>query len=145
MELKCCPFCGGSPKITCLLKGNPYEAWYVQCMNPECEAAIRRPAKTEEDAAEQWNRRAEEKIADKVERDADNTLDARLIDQEGIADFCNGITEKFGENSQWTALLLLLQFDPKTGKIPEYLRTGLFDGMIDFIENHPIVRKIFLK
>ena len=142
MELKYCPFCGGSPKITCLLRGSPYEGWYVQCMNLECEAEIKHPAKKEVVAIEQWNRRAEEKAAEDVERDISN-VSVKGINQEEIADFCRDIMEKFGKNAQWTALILLLQMDSKTGKIPEYLKTGLFDGMIDFIENHPAVQKAF--
>lgn len=75
MEVKCCPFCGGNPKITCLLKGSPFEAWYIKCMNPECDAEIKCPSKTEEEAVIRWNQRTEDKASDEVTRDILESFD----------------------------------------------------------------------
>ena len=67
--LKSCPFCGGAPEI---IRANRYPkwevpimkavpCWMVYCVNPDCIIYKARDAyyKTEEDAIEAWNRRAE--------------------------------------------------------------------------------------
>lgn len=52
-ELKPCPFCGGEAELLNSLYGE----WIVRC--PDCEGMVEKWRETEEEAAEQWNRRAD--------------------------------------------------------------------------------------
>lgn len=51
-KLKPCPFCGGEPEM---INYSEHE-WLVNC--PECCGMVERWRETEKEAAEQWNRRA---------------------------------------------------------------------------------------
>lgn len=51
-ELKPCPFCGGEPEM---INYSEHE-WLVNC--PTCCGMVERWRETEKEAAEQWNRRA---------------------------------------------------------------------------------------
>lgn len=52
--IKSCPFCGGKAKM---LNYSENE-WLICCT--ECDGMVERWRKTEEEAIEQWNRRAQE-------------------------------------------------------------------------------------
>lgn len=52
-ELKPCPFCGGKAEM---LNYSPSE-WLVYC--PACQGMVEQWRKTEQEAVEQWNRRAD--------------------------------------------------------------------------------------
>lgn len=53
MELKPCPFCGGEPTLSC------YRNFLVKCFGSQCSADVESWGKTEEEAVEKWNTRAE--------------------------------------------------------------------------------------
>lgn len=55
-ELKPCPFCGGKAEM---LNYSPSE-WLVYC--PACQGMVEQWRKTEQEAVEQWNRRADNDI-----------------------------------------------------------------------------------
>ena len=60
-ELKPCPFCGGEAiYITTAIKAGDLvkEFYSISCL--DCNAEIYKYCKTEEEAIEAWNRRAEE-------------------------------------------------------------------------------------
>lgn len=55
-KLKPCPFCGAGAKIT---KASGYERPYVAvCQKEECQASVGVYSYSRAEAAEQWNRRA---------------------------------------------------------------------------------------
>ena len=70
-ELKPCPFCGGDAEIT-----KWHEGYFVECKKQRCGGTIG-AYKTEEEAIEAWNTRAERTC--KAEQDYD-TMDDGIPD-----------------------------------------------------------------
>lgn len=62
MKLKKCPFCGGEAEINICTFTDEYIVFYPRCKDRNCIANIIHGvgSKTKEEAAEKWNRRAEE-------------------------------------------------------------------------------------
>lgn len=56
-QLKPCPFCGGKAEMLISEYEDSRKEYLVACT--ECDGMVERWRKTEEEAAEQWNRRAE--------------------------------------------------------------------------------------
>lgn len=72
-------------------------------------------------------------------------MDFSVISDEEITSFYDEVTRRFGEHMRWTVLILMPQIDMKTGKFPDYMRNGMFNEMLDFIENSEIIRKLVAK
>lgn len=74
-ELKPCPFCG-SPA---LMSGDDDSGWCVTCQEPHCNCNARIPyCDTKEDAIEQWNTRAGERLS-KIEALKEARKDFRIM------------------------------------------------------------------
>lgn len=60
MELKPCPFCGGTAKLYERKDERPLERWYVECTGfGECDVFPHTYPATKLEAIEAWNTRAE--------------------------------------------------------------------------------------
>lgn len=57
-DLKPCPFCGGEGRVI-RIPGNFPKNYVVVCWNEGCEASLGNYSATKEEAADEWNRRAD--------------------------------------------------------------------------------------
>lgn len=139
MTIKTCPFCGEKPKIFCLSKGSPYEAYYVQCTNEKCEAEIRYPHKTETAAVEDWNNRVESKEIDVKTCREPELANKPIIPQTLIDEF----TSKFDPKQLWMLPVLIMQIDPKTWKFPFKPENEVLTNMMDYIEQNNELKDLY--
>lgn len=58
IDLKPCPFCGGDAEIIEHEWKNDPDHYEVRCTNIDCDAIVATYGSTLEEAAEKWNRRA---------------------------------------------------------------------------------------
>lgn len=147
--VKSCPFCGSKPKITSLLIGTPYEYHFVKCANENCECEIKNPSKTIEDAITIWNRRrifAEKRfdITDVVEKTKDIEPPVDLP-MDKISLLQNEITEKFGEQSLWTALILIQMINKESWKFDDGMIQSAqkIKDIMQYIEESKTIKELF--
>ena len=144
MKVKVCPFCGSKPSINSQSVGTPYEAYFIRCTNPKCEAEIRNPFPTGNKAANAWNKRIEnEDIVELI--DIPGPATEQIIDYKALEEFAKEASEKFGEKSLWGILFLLGNIDINTWTFPDNAKITNPNAIISYIENSELLRNVFKK
>ena len=146
IKVKSCPFCGSTPKIECLLKETPFEAYYVKCTNENCECNIKCSYHTEQEAVDAWNNRVDVEVKEIENSNSEHPIikeaDATM---EMLIKFKDEISEKFGEQSIWLALLLLQIINRDTWKFDkEIVQMNLLPDIMKFIEENEIIKEVFM-
>ena len=147
MEARTCPFCGQPPMIKEVYTGMQFETYYfIKCSNPKCEAAIKNPFKTREEAVEYWNTRVEPEGC-KLEQSKDTPFaeSKPQLNTEAITKLYDHVSEKYGDKSIWLVLFLMCQIDIEAWKFPNYLRAAPFRVLLDEIEQDKEIRDAFQK
>ena len=146
IKVKSCPFCGSTPKVECLLKETPFEAHYVKCTNENCECEIKCPHHTEQEAVDAWNNRvgAEVKEIESSNSEYPTVKEADAM-METLIKFKDEISEKFGEQSIWLALLLLQVINRDTWKFDiGIVQMNLLSDIMKFIEENENIKEVFM-
>ena len=143
MTIKGCPFCGHGPKIDCLMKNTSLECYFIKCTNPNCEVEIRHPYKTEQEALVAWNTRVgnDAPISEPI-RTAEY-VGKRPVDTVALDSVYHEVVEKFGEKALWSVIFLIQLIDVKTWTFPDYVHGGPFEDLVQFIEGHEGLKRMF--
>ena len=146
INVKSCPFCGWAPKIECILKNTSFEAYFIKCTNENCECEIKCPRRTEQEAVDAWNIRVDVEIKE-IENDNSEhpTVKETNATMEMLIKFKDEISEKFGEQSIWLALLLLQLINKDTWKFDkEIIQINLLPDIMKFIEENEPIKELFM-
>lgn len=148
MKIRTCPFCGQLPKVEGLMKGTDLESYFIKCSNEKCEAAIKNPFWTIEEAVDYWNTRVEPEVRElEDEEDTLSLPDGEKIKMEAIQKLNDKIVEKYGSDTVFSVLFLMSQIDVESWTFPARIRmnTHRFEKLLDEIEADDELKEAFQK